>query len=221
MAPSMIEAALIDVDGTLIDDNALHVLAWSRAFRRMGHEIDAGTILHAIGMGGDRLVPALLDGADAATLDRANQLHAEEYLKKGLIDAAEVLPGARELLAGLQARGVRTALASSAKAGELDRYLEMLGGAGVVDAIVTGDDVSATKPSPELFEAALAKLGSPADAVVIGDTVYDVRAAGKLGLPCIGVLTGGIERRELENAGARAIYEGARALAGDLDRALA
>jgi HAD superfamily hydrolase (TIGR01509 family) len=201
-------AVLLDVDGTLIDDNLLHVLAWSRAFRRLGHEIDASAILHAIGMGGDRLVPAILgEGVDDETAERARALHAEEYVDKGLIERSEVLPGARELLGALRARGVRTALASSARGDELARYLVMLGGESVVDAVVKKDDVPETKPAPHIFAAALDRLGKADRAVVVGDTAYDVAAARELGLPCLCVLTGGIARRVLEDAGAAAIYE--------------
>lgn len=217
----MAEAVLLDVDGTLIDDNLLHVLAWSRAFRRIGREIDASAILHAVGMGGDRLVPAILGEIDEATADRARDAHAEEYVDAGLIEKAAVLPGAKDLLAALRAKGVRTALASSAKSSELERYLAMLGGKDVVDATVTREDVPSTKPAPHLFSVALDRLGRPRRALVIGDTVYDVIAARELALPCVCVLSGGIERRVLEEAGAAAIYEGPAALAADLDRVLA
>jgi HAD superfamily hydrolase (TIGR01509 family) len=213
-------AVLLDVDGTLIDDNLLHVLAWSRAFRRLGREIDATTIVHAIGMGGDRLAPALL-GEAGELAERARRLHAEEYVAGGLIRHAIALPGAVELLETLRRRGARTALASSARAEELDRYRELLGGARDVDTIVTSEDVPETKPAPHLFAVALERLGRPTRAVVVGDTVYDVAAARELGLPCLAVLSGGIERCLLEDAGAAAVYEGVDALVRDLDRALA
>ena len=214
----MVDAVLLDVDGTLIDDNPLHVLAWSRAFRRIGREIPIATIASAIGMGGDRLVPALLGDVDDETAERARAFHGEEYLDRGLIHHAEPLPGAVELMRALRARGVRTALASSAKKQELDHYQKLLG--APVDVVVTKDDVSATKPSPELFAVALDRLGGSARAIVIGDTVYDVEAATRVGVPCIAVLTGGIARETLASAGAAAIYEGASALLADLPQAL-
>jgi HAD superfamily hydrolase (TIGR01509 family) len=217
----MRQAVLLDVDGTLVDDNLLHVLAWTRAFRRLGRAVDASAVLHALGMGGDRLVPAILGEVDDATAERARSLHAEEYVHKGLIEHAEALPGAVELLQVLRARGVATALASSARAEELARYLPLLGGAAGVDAIVTAQDVPTTKPAPHLFAVALSRLGDPARAIVVGDTVYDVEAAGKLGLPCVCLLTGGIARGTLLAAGAAAIYDDPHALAQDLDRALA
>jgi HAD superfamily hydrolase (TIGR01509 family) len=217
----MIEAALLDVDGTLIDDNLLHVLAWSRAFRRLGRSFDTDTLLHAIGMGGDKLVPALLGEVGEREAAEARRLHAEEYVQKGLITRAEPLPGARALLAALRARGVRLALASSANQEELDRYLGMLGGPDAVDAQVVKQDVAETKPAPHLFTVALERLGGPTRALVIGDTVYDVQAAREAGLPCVGVLSGGIERGVLAEAGAAAIYEGPQAVLDDLDRVLA
>jgi membrane protein len=217
----MPDAVLLDVDGTLIDNNLLHVLAWSRAFRRTGVEKPAAEILGAIGMGGDRLVPALLPDVDPTTADDLRERHREAYVASGLIHHSEVLPGAIELLGALRRRGVRTALASSAKAEELAHYLTLLGGEDVVDAIVTSADVPATKPEPHLFAVALEKLGKPAKALVIGDTVYDIEAAKKLGLPCLAVLTGGIDRRTLEAAGPAAVHEGVAVIVGDLDRALA
>jgi HAD superfamily hydrolase (TIGR01509 family) len=221
-AKDMTRAALLDVDGTLIDNNLLHVLAWRRAFQRMGMQIEAVRILHAIGMGGDQLVPAILgDDVDDQTAERLRALHAEEYIEKKLIDHSEPLPGAVRLLDTLRARGVKIALASSAKREELDRYLALLGPSGQVDAMITKERVPSTKPAPDIFAVALDALGRPDEVVVVGDTVYDVSAAKQLGLPCLCVLTGGMERALLEEAGAAAVYESAGSLADDLDRALA
>jgi HAD superfamily hydrolase (TIGR01549 family) len=215
----MTTAALLDVDGTLVDDNLLHVLAWHRAFERLGREVPARAILDHVGMDGDQLAPALL-GDDPELVAKARALHREEYLDKRLIDAAEPFRGARELLAALRERSVRIALASSADRDELDRYLPRLGGEGAFDTIVSKEQVGASKPAPDVFAAALEQLGRPDHAFVVGDTVYDVEAAAKLGLPCVAVLSGGIERAVLERAGAAAIYDGVGAIAADLERAL-
>lgn len=214
----MTTAALLDVDGTLIDDNLLHVLAWHRAFERLGREVPARAILDRIGMGGDQLAPAILEDEELA--ERARALHGEEYLDKGLIDAIQPFPGARELVSSLRERGVRVALASSAKREELERYLPLLGGEDAFDAVVSKAQVDASKPAPDVFAAALEALGRPAHAFVVGDTIYDVEAAAKLGLPCVAVLSGGIDREQLERAGAAAIYDGVAAIATDLDRVL-
>lgn len=212
----MSDAVLLDVDGTLIDDNLLHVLAWTRAFRRLGRTIEATAVLQAIGMGGDRLVPALFPGVGDDEAERARALHAEEYVEKGLIDRAEPLPGAAHLLRALRERAFRTALASSAQPAEVGHYLRALGGAGAVDAVVTGQDVPTTKPAPHIFAVALERLQKPTRALVVGDTVYDVQAAHALGLPCVCLLSGGIGRDTLVAAGAAAIYEDAAALSRHL-----
>lgn len=213
-------AVLLDVDGTLIDSNPLHVLAWQRAFRRFGRQEEGSRILHLIGMGGDKLAPEILGDAPAEDLARAKDLWIEEYSDKGLVDHAEPLPGAADLLAELRRRGVRTALASSGEQRDIDSYVERLGGRGMFDELVSSDDVRASKPEPDIFALALERLGSPERAVVVGDTVWDVAAAAALGLPCVCVLTGGIERQVLLDAGAAAVFVDAVDLAAHLDAVL-
>lgn len=217
----MIEAVLLDIDGTLIDNNLLHVQAWMRAFRRVGRQIEANIILHKIGMGGDQLVPNVLKKAEGdEEVQRARQFHTEEYTQKGLIDHAEPFAGAIDLLQALRQCGVKTALASSAKQEEVERYLSMLGGREAVDAVTMASDVSATKPAGDVFASALEKLGRPSSAVVVGDTVYDVASASKLDLACIGLRSGGIEERLLREAGAVLIYDGPADLLAHLDEVL-
>ncbi len=211
---------LLDIDGTLIDNNLLHVLAWSRAFRRVGRQIDAEIILHKIGMGGDQLAPSLLGRGQGETVEQVRQAHSEEYISKRLIDHAEPFAGAVDLLQALRARGVKVALASSAKEEEVNHYLRLLGGREAVEAIVMAADVSATKPAGDILVSALEKLGRPAHAVVIGDTVFDVLSANKLRLPCIGVRSGGIAEKLLLEAGAVAVYEGPGDLLSHLDEVL-
>ncbi len=203
----MVQAALVDIDGTLIDSNLLYVLAWRRAFQRVGQQVTVTDILHKIGMGGDKLVPAVLGNDDGHTADQVRRFYRQEFREKGLVEHAEVTPGAAELLRTLKARGIRVALASSAEQEDVDQYLEQLGGWQAAEAVATRADVAATKPDADLFVAALEKLGRPSRALVIGDTVYDVEAARKLGLPCVCVLSGGIEREVLERAGAAGVYE--------------
>lgn len=217
----MVEAALVDIDGTLMDNTALHALAWQRAFRRVGRQVDLGTIVHLIGMGSDKLAPEVLGAGEEEAAERAREYHPEEYLEKGLAGHTEPLPGALDLLRELKARGVRVALVSSATEQELERYLPLLDGARDVDAIVTKDDVSATKPEAGPFAMGLEKLGDPASAVVIADTVWDVQAAAKTGLPCACVLTGSIESGLLVEAGAIGVYRDAADLLAHLDDVLA
>lgn len=216
----MVEAVLVDVDGTLIDNNQLHVLAWLRSFRRVGREIDANSIVHRIGMGSDKLPTDVLGEDEAEIAEKVGKYHGEEYQDKGLINLFEPLPRAKDLLVALREKGVRVALASSGEEAEVARYLEQLGGEEAADVIVTSGDVSGSKPDPDIFGTALEKLGHPASAVVIGDTVYDVQAASKLGLPCVSVLTGGIERELLVEAGAAAVYQDAAELIEHLDEVL-
>lgn len=216
----MVEALLIDVDGTLIDSNPLHTLAWLRAFRRLGREVEANRVLHLIGMGGDQLAPTILGEESGEEAERAKELWTEEYSERGLVEHAEPLPGAVDLLRALKERGVRVSLASSGEQQDIDRYVDLLGGRGMFTEIVSSSDVEQTKPAPDIFAVALERLGRPASAAVIGDTVFDVEAAAKLGLPCIGVLTGGIERELLVEAGATAVHTDAADVLAHLDAVL-
>lgn len=212
-----IGAVILDIDGTLIDSNPLHALAWLRAFRRLGHEVEAGRILELMGMGGDKLAPAILGDDSSEECERARAFWAEEYDAKGLIEHAEPLPGAVDLLRSLKDRGLRVALASSGERSDVERYVALLG-RNHVDEVVTSDDVEATKPSPDIFAAALERLGHPRTAWVVGDTPYDVEAARAVGLPCLAVLTGGVSRARLEAAGAAAVCAGAAEVLEELDR---
>lgn len=214
-------AVLLDIDGTLMDSNPLHVLAWQRVFRRLGRYEDGSRVLHLIGMGGDKLAPEVIGDTPPDELGRAKDLWLEEYRDKGLIEHAEPLPGAVMLLAELRRRSVRTALASSGERAEVDRYVDQLGGRGALDELVSSSDVDASKPAPDIFAVALEKLGEPGGAVVVGDTVWDVAAAGLIGLPCVCVLSGGIERSVLAEAGATAVYDDAADILEHLDEVLA
>jgi HAD superfamily hydrolase (TIGR01509 family) len=215
-----IDAVLLDIDGTLIDSNPLHMLAWQRAFRRLGRHEEGNRVLHLMGMGGDKLAPEVLGDAPPELIERAKDLWIEEYSRKGLVEHAEPLPGAVELLQELRRRGVKVALASSGEQADIDRYLSLLGGRESFDELVSSNDVEATKPEPDIFALALEKLGNPARAVVIGDTVWDIEAASAIQLPCVGVLTGGIERSALEEAGAAGVYADAADVLAHLDDVL-
>ncbi len=204
----------------MIDNNLLHALAWERAFRRVGRQVDANKIIHKVGMGGDQLAPSVLGEGAGQAIEQARQFHTEEYSQKGLIDHSEPLPGAVDLLKALRQRSIKVALASSAKEQEVERYLKQLGGRQAVDAVVMSEDVSATKPAGDIFASALDKLGKPANALVVGDTIYDVASASKLDLPCIGVLSGGLEEKLLIEAGAVLVYDGPADLLTHLDAVL-
>lgn len=213
-------SVILDVDGTLIDSNSLHVLAWLRAFRRLGHEVEATRVIELMGMGGDKLAPTIL-GAAEEQAERARALWSEEFHDKGLVEHAEALPGAVDFLRTLSDRGVPVALASSGEQEDVDRAVGLLGGPDACGEVVTSADVQETKPSPSIFAVALERLNHPATAVVIGDTTYDIEAARALGLPCIGVLTGGLARERLEAAGAWAVFADLTAVSDALDDVLA
>lgn len=213
----MVEAVILDIDGTLVDTNYQHAIAWDRALARHGAYTELWRIHRHIGMGGDQLVAELAgDEVERASGDDIRD--AESDLYGELIEEVRVIDGARELIAGLEDRGITIVLASSAKEAEVERYVEMLDASDHADW-TTSSDVENTKPEPDLVEAAFGKAGTKA-AVMVGDTVWDVKAAERAGIPAIGVLTGGTSETELSEAGAVAVYESAMALANDLDSAL-
>ena len=201
----MCAVAVIDVDGTLVDTNYQHAIAWYRAFRQHGVVLQVWRIHRHIGMGGDHMVEALA-GRDIED-DKGDDIRAtEKDLYRELIDEVEPMQGARELLAELKRRGHSTVLASSAKAEEMDHYLELLDATDLVDGWTTSADVSSTKPAPDLVEAALEKAGGR-DGIMVGDSTFDCEAARNAGLETLAVLTGGFSEQELADAGARLVFE--------------
>jgi HAD superfamily hydrolase (TIGR01509 family) len=206
---------ILDVDGTLVDTNYQHALAWYRAFRRQGILLPLWRIHRHIGMGGDQLVEAL--AGKRCDQERGDEIRAaEKELYLELIDEVEPFEGARELIADLKERGSTVVLASSAKENELDHYLDLLGARDLADDWTTSADVEATKPAPDLVLAALEKAGG-GEAVMIGDTPWDCQAARKAGVPTVAVLTGGFSEQELRDAGAVAVYESIAVLRERLD----
>jgi phosphoglycolate phosphatase-like HAD superfamily hydrolase len=209
------ETAILDIDGTLVDTNYQHVVAWQRAFRAHGLQV-AGSRIHAhVGMGGDRLVEEVA-GRDFER-ERGDEVRAAEGEAYGdMIDEIGPLDGAEDLLSELRRHDYRIVLASSAKPEEVERYVEILGARELADGWTTSEDVDSTKPSSELVEAAL-RIGS-APAVMVGDTAWDIIAARKAGVPCLAVTTGGIGALELRAAGAAGVYGSVSDLAGELRR---
>jgi HAD superfamily hydrolase (TIGR01549 family) len=209
-----VPVALLDVDGTLIDANYHHAIAWYRAFRAHGIGLPVWRIHRHIGMGGDQLVPALVPGIDDDLREAIEETRAECYAE--LIDEVQAFDGAHELIAELKARDLTVVLASSSPQDELDHYLDLLDARELLDAWTTKDDVDATKPERDLVLAALAKAGSD-EAVMVGDTPWDIEAARKAGLETVCLVTGGWSKQELREAGAAAIYESIEELREDLD----
>jgi HAD superfamily hydrolase (TIGR01509 family) len=203
-------AALVDVDGTLVDTNYQHTVAWLRAFRYHGVLVPAWRIHRHIGMGGDNLVGAV--AGEGVERNHGDSIRAAEgILYRTLIHEAEPLPGAQDLLRALKSAGHPVILASSAKEHEVQSYLDLLDAREVVDGWTTSADVERTKPEPDLVLAAIDRAGTD-DAVFVGDTVWDCQAASKAGLPCVTVLSGGFGEAELLEAGAVAVFDDARDL---------
>ena len=212
---AMPSAAILDVDGTLVDTNYQHALAWYRAFRQNGVLLPVWRIHRQIGMGGDQLVGALC--GEATERDKGERLRsAEKELYMEMIDEVEPLHGARELIEDLKRRGHAVVLASSARKDEVDRYLDLLDAGDLADDWTTSDDVEATKPEPDLIQAAIAKAGE-GEAVMVGDSTWDCRAAERAGIPTIAVLTGGFSEQELIEAGAATCFHSIDDLREHLD----
>ena len=209
-------AAILDIDGTLVDTNYHHAVAWYRALRQYGHTAPLYQIHRLIGMGGDQLVEAIAGKEfDEEHGDEART--AEKILYMELIDEVQPLEGARRLIETLKDRGHAVVLASSAKANEVDHYLDLLDVRELADGWTTSADVEATKPEPDLVAAAVEKAGG-GDAVMIGDSTWDCEAAKRAGVPTLAVMTGGFSREELTEAGAAEVFETMPELIDALDR---
>jgi HAD superfamily hydrolase (TIGR01509 family) len=210
--------AILDIDGTLVDTNYQHAIAWYRAFRGHGIILPVWRIHRHLGMGGDQVVEALTDERTEDELgDEIRDAEGELYFE--LIEEVEPMQGARELIAELGERGHVVVLASSAKEEEVEHYLDLLDARDLADAWTTSADVEATKPAPDLVHSALGKVGGSADdAVMVGDTPWDVKAAEKAGVGTLAVLTGGFAIEELRASGAREVFESVADLRGALDR---
>ena len=199
------KAALLDLDGTLVDANYQHALAWYRAFRRFEITLPVWRLHRHIGMGGDQYVAAVAgDEVEQRLGDDLRDAHAEEF--RPLRNECAALEGAEELLRELRRRGLTLVLASSSSKDDLEYFLGLLGGSDAVDAYTTKDDVERTKPHPDPVRAALEQAGTE-DAVMVGDSGWDVEAAAKAGVETICVITGGWSEQELRDAGAAAVFD--------------
>jgi HAD superfamily hydrolase (TIGR01509 family) len=208
--------AILDLDGTLVDTNYQHAIAWYRAFREHGLVLQVWRIHRHIGMGGDQVVKALTD--ERTEREHGDQIRAaEEKFYSELIDEVETIQGSRELIEELKRRGHTVVLASSAKATEVERYVDLLDARELADGWTTSADVEATKPEPDLVRAALEQARGDGGAVMVGDTPWDVIAAGKEGVDTLAVLTGGFAAEELRAAGAVAVFESVAELCAALD----
>jgi HAD superfamily hydrolase (TIGR01509 family) len=203
-------AAILDVDGTLVDSNYHHTLAWYRAFRQHDVVLPLWRIHRSIGKGGDQIV-ADLAGDDVEQEKGDDIRSAEKALYMALIEEVQPLEGARELIEDLKGDGRAVVLASSAKADEVDHYLDLLDARELADAWTTSADVEQTKPHPDLVLAALERADTK-DAVMVGDSVWDCEAATRAGIETVAVLTGGFSEDELTQAGAAVVFDSVVAL---------
>jgi HAD superfamily hydrolase (TIGR01509 family) len=211
-APVRKRAVVLDVDGTLLDTVYLHVHAWWEALDAAGHDVRARDIHRQIGRGADDLVEELIGKPDESLVDG----HAERWAP--LRARCHPYDAARDLLQALRERGLTTVLATSGSDDDVEAFLDLLGGREAVDEVVGDSEVEHSKPAPDIVRAALERAGVAAsDAVMVGDTVYDVQAAVAAGATAVGVLCGGISEAELREAGAAAVYADPAALLADLD----
>jgi HAD superfamily hydrolase (TIGR01509 family) len=209
----MARAALFDVDGTLVDTNDLHASAWRQAFAHFGHDVAQDVIRGQVGKGGDNLIPTLLPGLDEGRAE-AIEAYRSGLFQRDYLPRAVPFPGVRELFLRMREGGVTIVLASSAGEAEVAYHLALIGCEDLVSATTSKDEVGASKPCPDIFEAALRKIAplGREEAVVIGDSPWDVKAAARAGLRTSGFRSGGFDDATLTEAGAFALYDGPRHL---------
>ena len=210
-----IDTAIFDVDGTLVDSNYQHALAWFRSFRRFDITLPLWKLHRGIGMGGDLYVEHL--AGKQVEADHGDELRdgwVEEFDK--LIEEIQPFDGVRELLEDVKQRGYKLVLASSGKSQHVEYFLNSFNGKDFADSWTTSDDAETSKPAPDIVQAAL-KSVSGARGVMIGDSTFDSIAAGKLNVPTIAVRTGGFSPQELRDAGAISVYDSVVELRDDLD----
>jgi HAD superfamily hydrolase (TIGR01549 family) len=214
-----VDTVVFDLDGTLVDSAFHHALAWRRAFLSVGHNVPCWRLQRHIGMGGDRLVAAVAgDQVEREVGDRVREAWEKEY--DAMLDEPVLLPGARELLSALRERGLRVVLASSAIPRHADRVLRLLDADRRADASLTSEDAEKSKPDPELLEKAMERVDAGAS-LLIGDSVWDVEAGLRAGIPTVAVLSGGYAEEELRAAGATWVFEDPADLLNHLDQVVA
>lgn len=201
-------AVIFDIDGTLLDSVDLHARAWVEAFAHFGVQTGFAEVRRQIGKGGDELMPVFLSQERIAREGETIEAYRSDLFKRRYLSELRPFPGVRPLFEHIRSAGLKIALASSGKRSEVEHYTEILEIGDLVDVATSSDDADRSKPHPDIFEAALAKLdGVPPDAIiVVGDTPYDAEAAAKAGLRTVGLLCGGFPEADLRAAGCAAIY---------------
>jgi len=204
----MIKNVIFDVDGTLVDSNKLHAESWQKAFAKYEKQIEAGAILPEIGKGGDQLMPEFLSPAEMAEFSEELEEYRNELFQKEYLPQVKPFPKVRELFERIKENGGRIVFASSATDEDVEEFKKITDTADLLEEATTSDDADSSKPEPDIFLAALRKLGNPpkAETIVVGDTPYDAIAAGKAGLQIIGVTCGGWSAEDLRKKGCAEIY---------------
>jgi HAD superfamily hydrolase (TIGR01549 family) len=204
----MIKAVIFDIDGTLVDSVDLHAECWREALAQFGVDVPFARIRAEIGKGGDQLLPVFLSPAQLADMGEAVDRYRGALFKREYLPNVRAFPKVRELFDRLRQDGIRIALASSSKADELAHYKRLARIDGLVEVEISADDAERSKPCPDIFQAALDRLAplTAAEVLAVGDTPYDAKAAGKVGIRTVGVLCGGFSERGLRLAGCAAIY---------------
>lgn len=209
----MLQAAIFDVDGTLVDSVDLHARAWQEALEHFGHHVTFEQSRSQIGKGGDQFIPMFLSKAEQRDHGKEMEEWRSRLFKEKYLPLVRPFSAVPELLRRVRGAGLKVAVASSAKTSELDIYLEIACIRDLVDVASSSEDAEQSKPAPDIFQFALKKLGiSGPDAVAIGDTPYDAEAAGKAGIATIGLLCGGFTEAELRKGGCVAVYPGPSSL---------
>ena len=216
----MLKAVIFDVDGTLVDSVDIHAQAWIDAFKEFGHDIEFGAVRGQIGKGGDQLMPAFLSKKELEDIGEELNERRGEILKERYLSKIKPFADVSALFERIKADDTRIVLASSAKADELETYKRIANIEKLVDAETSSDDAKESKPEPDIFEAAMSKLGDvePDEVIVVGDTPYDAEAAAKAGLRTIGFLCGGFSEDSLREARCIAIYKGPTDLLAQYER---
>ena len=208
----MARVVMLDIDGTLMDTNYLHVEAWARALAEVGVHTPRVEIHKQVGRGSEQLIREFVE--DKKAVDKVGELHAEFY--SDLQKYGYPLPGAKDLIADLSEKGYELWFVTSANPEELESHQEQLESEGRIAGIIKSSDVEDSKPAPDIFERALEKANaSPEETVALGDAIWDVKAAKSAGIRTVSVLTGGaFSEEELREVGAVEVYKDCEALLG-------
>lgn len=212
-----LQGILFDIDGTLVDSNDIHTDCWVEAFAHFGKRVEWNLMRTQIGKGGDLLVPDLLNAREMRNFGEPLKKYRSEIFKQKYMKTVKPFPGVDEIFSALRKAGVKLALASSANPDEVEYFIELLGIAGLLEGATSKKDARFSKPSPEIFEAALEQTGTdPQYTIAVGDTPYDVLSAHRIPLPIVAVLCGGFPRQTLEKA--EFLFENIDAMWKEIDR---